>query len=144
MVGKGTHRTKEEKARIVMEVLSNSSTISEICRKYNVASSAIYKWRDEFIAGGTAAMEHGRSTVEASLTRENNELKGIVENLGMENGSTSHVLALASTLDVNLKPFLERSIESQMRFIYIVAPYFKMRGDDKYRNRAMCVHRPQS
>ncbi|HLH85660.1 MAG TPA: transposase [Thermoplasmataceae archaeon] len=56
MVGKGTYRTKEEKARIVMEVLSNSSTISEICRKYNVASSALYRWRDEFIAGGTAAM----------------------------------------------------------------------------------------
>ena len=34
MVGLGTHNTKEEKARIVMEVLSNSSTISAICRKY--------------------------------------------------------------------------------------------------------------
>ena len=78
MVGKGTYRTKEEKARIVLEVLSNSSTISEICCKYNVASSAVYKWRDEFIAGGTAAMEHGRSTVEASLTREINELKAII------------------------------------------------------------------
>ena len=62
MVGKGTYRTKEEKARIVMEVLSNTSTIAEICRKYNVAASAVYKWRDEFISAGTAAMEHGRST----------------------------------------------------------------------------------
>ena len=62
----GYTQEKEEKTRNVMEVLSNSSTISEICRKYNVASSA-----------GTAAMEHGRSTVEASLTREINELKGI-------------------------------------------------------------------
>ena len=43
MVGLGILRTKEEKARIVMEVLSNSSTISEICRKYNFASSAVYK-----------------------------------------------------------------------------------------------------
>ena len=68
-----------------MEVLSNSSTISEICRKYNVASSAVYKWRDEFIAGDTAAMEHGRSTVEASLTRENNELKGIIGELTIAN-----------------------------------------------------------
>jgi hypothetical protein len=63
MLGKGTYRTKEEKARIVMEVLSSSSTISEICRKYNVASSAVYKLRDAFIAEGTAAMENGRSTV---------------------------------------------------------------------------------
>ena len=85
MVGLGAQRTKEEKARIVMEVLSSSSTISEICWKYNVASSAVYKWRDEFIAGGTAAMEHGRSTVEASLTRENNELKGIIGELTIAN-----------------------------------------------------------
>ena len=85
MVGLGAQRTKEEKARIVMEVLSNSSTISEICRKYNVASSAVYKWRHEFIAGGTAAMEHGRSTVEASLTREINELKGIIGELTIAN-----------------------------------------------------------
>ena len=85
MVGKGTYRTKEEKARIVMEVLSNSSTISEICRKYNVASSALYRWRDEFIAGGTAAMDHGRSTVEASLLKEINELKVIIGELTIAN-----------------------------------------------------------
>ena len=57
-----------------MEVLSNSSTISETCRKYNVASFA-----------GTAAMEHGRSTVESSLTREINELKGIIGELTIAN-----------------------------------------------------------
>jgi transposase-like protein len=85
MVGKGTYRTKEEKARIVMEVLSNSSTISEICKKYNVAPSAVYKWRDEFIAGGTSAMDHGRSTVEQSLMREINDLKGIIGELTIAN-----------------------------------------------------------
>ena len=85
MVGKGTYTTKEEKARIVMEVLSNSSTISEICRKFNVASSAVYKWRDAFITGGTATMKHGRSTVESSLLREINELKGIIGELTIAN-----------------------------------------------------------
>ena len=52
-----------------MEVLSNSYTIAEICRKYNVASSAVYRWRGEFISAGTAAMEQGKSTVEQSLMR---------------------------------------------------------------------------
>ena len=93
MVGKGTYWKKEEKARIVMEVLSNALTISEICRKYNVASSAVYKWRDEFIAGGTAAMEHGRSTVEASLTREINELKGIIGELTIANETLKKIQA---------------------------------------------------
>ena len=81
MVGKGTYRTKEEKTRIVIEVLSNSSTIAEICRKYNVASFAVYKWRYAFIEGGTAAMEHGRSTAEQSLMKEIDELKGIIGEL---------------------------------------------------------------
>ncbi|MCL4412206.1 MAG: transposase [Candidatus Thermoplasmatota archaeon] len=39
-------RTKEEKARIVMEALTGSTSIAEICRGYNVTSSAFYKWRD--------------------------------------------------------------------------------------------------
>ena len=85
MAVKGMLRTKEEKARIVMEVLSNSSTIAEICRKYNVASSAVYRWRDEFISAGTAAMEQGKSTVEESLMKEINELKGIIGELTIAN-----------------------------------------------------------
>ena len=81
-----------------MEVLSNYSTISEICRKYNVASSAIYKWMDEFIAAVPSAMEHGRSTVESSLTREINELKGIIGELTIANET--------------LKQFILRRVES--------------------------------
>ena len=50
-------RTKEEKARIVMEALSGSTSIAEICRRYNVASSAFFKWRDVFIAGGASSLE---------------------------------------------------------------------------------------
>ena len=58
MEGK-SNRTKEEKARIVMEALTGNTPIAEICRRYNLASSAFYKWRDAFIAGGTASLEAG-------------------------------------------------------------------------------------
>ena len=96
MVGKGTYTTKEEKARIVMEMLSYTSTIAEICGKYNVASSAVYKWRDEFISAGTAAMEHGRSTTEASLSREINELKGIIGELTIANETLKKIQSTKS------------------------------------------------
>ena len=43
-------RSPQNTTKIVMEVLSNSSTIAEICRKYNVASSAVYRLRYEFIS----------------------------------------------------------------------------------------------
>ncbi|MEM3907418.1 MAG: transposase, partial [Nitrososphaerota archaeon] len=61
MAGKSI-RTKEEKAGIVMEALSGSTSIAEICRRYNVTSSFYYKWRDAFIAGGTASLESGKSS----------------------------------------------------------------------------------
>ena len=78
-------RTKEEKARIVMEALSGSTSIAEICRRYNVASSAFYKWRDAFIAGGTASLEPGKSSKEVQLQREVDNLKTIIGYLTVAN-----------------------------------------------------------
>ena len=84
MVGK-SNRTKEEKARIVMDALSNSSSMAEICRKYNVTSSAFYKWRDAFIAGGTDSLEPGKSSKEMQLQREIDNLKNIIGELTVAN-----------------------------------------------------------
>ena len=69
----------------MIAVLSDSSTIEEIYRKYNVASSAVYKWGDEFVSTGTAAMEYGGLSVQASFSREVNELKGIIGELTIAN-----------------------------------------------------------
>ena len=84
MTGKPT-RTKEEKARIVMEALSGSTSIAEICRRYNVTSSAFYKWRDAFIAGGTASLEFGKSSKEVHLRNEVEGLKTIIGDLTVAN-----------------------------------------------------------
>ena len=84
MEGK-SNRTKEEKARIVMEALSGSTSIAEICRRYNVTSSAFYKWRDAFIAGGTASLESGKSSKELQMQREMDKLKTIIGDLTVAN-----------------------------------------------------------
>lgn len=42
--------------------------------------------RDEFISADTSAMEYGRSTAESSLTKEVNELNGIIGELTIVNG----------------------------------------------------------
>lgn len=76
-------RTKEEKTRIVMEALSSSSPIAEICRRYNVVSSAFYKWRDVFIVGVTASLEAGKSSKEMQKEIEN--LKTIIGDLTVAN-----------------------------------------------------------
>ena len=46
----------EEKAKIVMEILTTNIPLSEICRKYNVGASQVYKWRDRFLEGGARAL----------------------------------------------------------------------------------------
>ena len=84
MEGK-SNRTKEEKARIVMETLSGSTSIAEICRRYNIASSAFYKWRDAFIAGGTASLEAGKTSKEMQMQREIENLKTIIGDLTVAN-----------------------------------------------------------
>ena len=84
MEGKSS-RTKEEKARIVMEALTGNTSIAEICRRYNIASSAIYKWRDAFIAGGTASLEAGKTSKEMQMQREMENLKTIIGDLTVAN-----------------------------------------------------------
>ncbi len=66
-------------------------------------------------------------------------VKSIAESLGMENVSASYVSTLASELDSRVREFLERSIESPMKFIYMDATYFKVRENGKYRSRALYV-----
>lgn len=63
----------------------------------------------------------------------------VVKSLGMGNVSASYVSSLASGLDANVKLFLERTIESPMRFIYIDATYFRVREDGIYRNKSIYV-----
>ena len=84
MEGKSS-RTKEEKARIVMEALTGNTSIAEICRRYNIASSASYKWRDAFIAGGTASLEAGKTSKEMQMQREIENLKTIIGDLTVAN-----------------------------------------------------------
>ena len=44
-------RTGEEKFNIIMESLNSNETIAEICRKYNIAPSLFYRWKEEFFEG---------------------------------------------------------------------------------------------
>ena len=58
-----------------------------------MASSAVYRCRDEFITAGTAAMERDKSTVEQSLMREIDQLKGIISELTITNETLKKIQA---------------------------------------------------
>jgi len=51
------HWTVQEKATIVVEVMTTRTPLAEICRKYNVSPTQVYKWKDSFVRSGTKGLE---------------------------------------------------------------------------------------
>ena len=78
--------TVQEKATIVMEVMTTNAPLAEICRKYNVSPTQVYKWKENFVNGGTRAVAGTDSTArEKQLELENKRLKEMVADLSLAN-----------------------------------------------------------
>lgn len=92
MKNKRKHWTPEEKAQIVLEILREETTLSQIADKYGTTQPQLSKWKSEFIAnmpaifnkksddGGKAAraLEEEKETLEkkvGQLTMEMEWLK---------------------------------------------------------------------
>jgi transposase-like protein len=76
----------EEKAAIVIEALTTSTPIAEICRKYNVSATQVYKWKESFVQSGTKGLAGaGSSGREKQLEIENKRLKEMVADLSLAN-----------------------------------------------------------
>ena len=48
----GRKWTGEEKAIIVLEMMTTSTSTAEVCRRYNVRPTLIYSWRASFVQAG--------------------------------------------------------------------------------------------
>ena len=83
-----THRifTVEQKILIVMEALRAETSIAELCRKYTITQSKLYKWNKEFLEAGKKRLsgdltQEATSSEVAELKKENARLKEIVADL---------------------------------------------------------------
>src|ERR687898_3438256 len=52
----GRKWTGEEKANIVLEILTTSTPTPEICRRYNVRPTLVYSWKASFVQAGTRGL----------------------------------------------------------------------------------------
>lgn len=83
--GKRRYWTAQRKSRLVMELLSRSTTAMEICRREGISPSMLYQWRDRFMAGGERALlGRGLSAEEERLRMENEQLRHAVADLTVE------------------------------------------------------------
>ncbi|MGH9995101.1 MAG: transposase [Nitrososphaeraceae archaeon] len=82
----GRRWTGEEKANIVLEMLTTSTSTAEVCRRYNVRPTLVYSWRAGFVQSGTRGLSGtGTSDREKQLEQENKRLKEMVADLALAN-----------------------------------------------------------
>lgn len=58
-MGKASDRSTAERRDAVLLLLRRENSAEVIARQYEVSTPTLYRWRDEFLAGGEAALGKG-------------------------------------------------------------------------------------
>ncbi len=58
---KHSPHTPEQRAEIVLAYLRREEATEVLCRRHNISETTLGRWRDEFLAGGTAALGAGKT-----------------------------------------------------------------------------------
>ncbi len=67
------------------------------------------------------------------------KVEKIITQLGVENISRSRVSRIAQELDEKVNEFLNKPIESEMKYLFVDATYFKIREGVRYLNKPMFI-----
>ena len=82
----GRRWSGEEKANIVLEILTTITPTAEICRKYNVRPTLVYRWKASFVQASTRGLSGYMHLIEKKqLEQENKRLKEMVADLALAN-----------------------------------------------------------
>jgi transposase-like protein len=76
--------TPQGKVDVVLLGLKAPSTVSEICRKHNIAPITYSRWKRQFINGGMDALKPNHKSSASELEKENGKLKLIIGELYVE------------------------------------------------------------
>jgi transposase-like protein len=77
-MGKRSDLTAAERREAVLVLLRREEPGAKVARRIGVSEQTLYRWRDEFLAGGEAALANGKGGTD-SRDREIRELKKEVE-----------------------------------------------------------------
>jgi transposase-like protein len=74
-MAKHSELTVAQRREVVLGLLRREEPATLLARRFGVSEQSLYRWRDEFLTGGEAALAHGKNGVDAR-DRENRELRG--------------------------------------------------------------------
>ena len=77
-MGKRSDLSIPQRREVVLMLLRREEPAAKLARRFGVSEQTLYRWRDEFLAGGEAALANGRGGADPR-DREIRELKKEVE-----------------------------------------------------------------
>lgn len=82
----------EQKFKIVKEQMTTKTSVSEICKKYDIAASAFYRWQEQFLHSALDGFKNGKigpSRAELrkieELEKNNTRMKSVIAEIIAEN-----------------------------------------------------------
>jgi len=71
--------SNEEKITIVLEIIRGGDSVAAICARHGVSATQAYRWQEQFLAGGRAALTDKRRRGGLDpVAEENRRLKELV------------------------------------------------------------------
>ncbi len=71
--------SNEEKVTIVLEMVKGEESVASICARHKVSATQAYRWQEQFLAGGRAALADKRRRGSLDpVADENRQLKELV------------------------------------------------------------------
>jgi transposase len=78
--------TTEQRAEIILAVLEGRRSMAEICRDNQVTTTTVYRWKEQFLEGGMAALKGNMPREEGrQQEREMARMRELVGELALAN-----------------------------------------------------------
>ncbi len=81
-MNKRNHYTAEFKTKVVLEILSEVSTVNEIAAKYGLSPVVLARWKKEFLQRATDVFKEGPSETEKELEASNQRVAELERKVG--------------------------------------------------------------
>jgi len=64
-MGKRSELSIPQRRDVVLKLLRREEPAAKLARRYGISEQTLYRWRDEFLAGGEAALASGKGGADA-------------------------------------------------------------------------------
>jgi len=86
------HYTPEQKFKIVKEQMTTKTSVSEVCKKYEISPAGFYRWQEQFLKSaleGFRKTDSGPTKAELrkieELEKKNNRMQSVITEIVQEN-----------------------------------------------------------